>query len=144
MREIYASEEVMMAVADPFGGDGEAADHLSEFRQTMDAFLEGGEFSVSEDPYNKPSDAMLARVDPVEDEIWDIRSITPHPGIRCLGAFHSKDRFIALTWDYRVNIVDWKAEIQSCKDLWRDIFGAVKPLSASKVDDYLCNYILAI
>src|SRR5262245_27946994 len=84
VRTMYVSQEIFYHVVGPFTDDHDG-ERLAELRQTLDAFLEGAEFSVAEDPYTKPSDAMLARVAPMSAEIWDIRVIAPNPGIRVLG-----------------------------------------------------------
>jgi hypothetical protein len=129
-------------VTPPFPEDLEG-DRRVEFRQTLDSFLEGGEFSVAENPYAKPSNVMLARVDPVTSEIWDIRSIAPTPGIRCLGVFVDKDTFVALTWNYRENLEEpgeWEAEINRFTSDWRELFGDVEPYKGDCLDDYLTNY----
>jgi hypothetical protein len=139
---MYVSAEVLDAVAGPFAKTRDGK-RLFEFRQTLDAFVEGGEFSIAEDPYVKPSDAMLARVDPVDAEIWDIRSIVPKPGIRALGGFVCRDKFIVLTWDWRENLDDrgtWSAEIERCIAAWRDLFGSMGPLKGASLDDYLTNF----
>ena len=139
VRTMYVSAEVFNAVKDPFGED--ADERLAEFRQTLDAFLEGNEISVAEDPYIKPSDAMLARVDPIAYEIWDIRSIAPHPGIRGLGGFWAKDTFVTLTWDYRENLEgEWKSEIERCRAEWQSLFGTKAPFSGASLHDYLTNF----
>jgi len=86
---------------------------------------------------------MLARVDPVDSEIWDIRSIVPRPGIRALGGFIRKDTFVALTWQFRENLAtsdDWSAEIGRCRDAWRDLFGSKTPFSGASLDEYLSSF----
>jgi hypothetical protein len=142
VRILYVSNEIWNVISPPYSDDPEGERH-AEFRQTLDAFLEGAEFSVAEDPYTKPSDAMIARVDPVDREIWDIRSIAPHPGIRSLGAFWRQDVFVALTWDYRENLDSterWHVEISRCFDTWRQMFGMRCPFKGSSLDEYLTNY----
>jgi hypothetical protein len=141
-RTLYVSTEILEAVTPPFAetGDGE---RMAEFRQTLDAFLENGAFSVAEDPHDKPSDAMLARVHPTDAEFWDIRSIAPRPGIRCLGAFIAKDAFVALAWTYRENLDEpgaWAVEIERCIIHWRELFGTQQPLKGATLDEYLTNY----
>src|SRR5215471_4115576 len=59
VRTMYVSLEVFHDVVGPFADDYDGQ-RLVEFRQTLDAFLEGGIFSVAEDPHIKPSDAMFA------------------------------------------------------------------------------------
>ena len=83
---------------------------------------------------------MLVRVDPVEDEIWDMRCIAPNPGIRCFGAFAGQDNFIALTWEYRENLLgasDWQREIEDCKATWTQFFGTLTPFKGESLDEYL-------
>jgi hypothetical protein len=139
---MYVSAEILDGVTPPFA-ENLQGERDAEFRQTLDAFLEGGMFSVAENPYAKPSDAMLARVAPVSAEFWDIRSIVPRPGIRCLGAFGAQDIFVALTWNYRENLDgpgEWKAEIRRCISGWRELFGTQQPFQGASLDEYLTNY----
>lgn len=65
----------------------------------MDEFTDGGFITVGEDPRQKDATAILARVDPIEEEIFSFRCLDPKPGIRALGCFAETDTFIALTWD---------------------------------------------
>jgi hypothetical protein len=139
---MYVSDEICHGVAGPFADDRDG-ERLAEFRQTLDAFIEGAEFSVAEDPYSKPGEAMLARVAPVTAEIWDIRVIAPNPGIRVLGGFAGLDTFVALTWNYRENLDDpgrWSDEIERCRKAWRELFGTIEPFNGSSLDDYLTNF----
>lgn len=129
-RQMYVVPEIWDAVSNP------ADVELVEFRAQLDAFVEGGFFTVAEDPFTKPSDAMLARVHPVENEIWDLRSVVPHPGIRCLGAFWQQDAFIALAYNYRENM-RWQKDIASCRSTWAKLFGGTPPLKGVSLDDYL-------
>ena len=109
----------------------------------LDAFSEGGEFSVAEDPQNKPRDAMMARVSPVDAEFFSLRVTDPEetPGIRCFGAFADRDTFVALTWDFRENIALFDDEVSVVRAAWKQFFGNVSPHSGEHLDDYLSNYI---
>ena len=138
IRTVFVSQEVKDAVVPPWPKNWEGL-RCSEFRGTLDAFTRGDTISVAERPYDKPSDAFLARVDPVGDEIWDIRSISPNPGIRCLGGFGGKDLFIALTWDYRESF-DWDYEIEHCKSNWDALFNPLPRFQKASLDEYLTNY----
>ena len=82
------SPDILAVITPPFP-ETEKGKRLSEFRAWLDAFMEGSEISVAQDPDQKPPDAMLARVKPVEDEFWSIRVTEPEktPGIRSLGGF---------------------------------------------------------
>lgn len=142
IRTVIVSDEVRDVVAEPWSDNWEGRRH-SYLRGALDIFTEGGCISVSEKPYNKDPDAFLARVDPVKDEIWDIRAIQPLPGIRCLGGFGGKDFFIALTWDYRENILGsdgWRDEIQHTKSEWESLFGTIPRFHGASLNDYLSNF----
>lgn len=104
--------------------------------------MEGSEISVAEDPFQKPPDAMLARVDPIEKEYWSIRITEPEDtaGMRSLGGFGGKDLLIALTWDYRENIPIFEDEVTAAHEAWCDLFGSQGPFSGDALDDYLTNY----
>jgi hypothetical protein len=139
VRIMFVSPEIFDVVNPPFASHRDGL-RLSEFRAFLDAFTEGSELSVAESPHAKPSDALLARVHPVADEFWDLRSTAPTPGIRAFGGFAEKDTFIALTWDYRENIDNWADEIEKCRTAWRELFGSRQPFSGATLDEYLTNY----
>jgi hypothetical protein len=95
-RTVIVTPDILEVVTPPFPLD-ERGPRLNEFRNVLDAFSEGGEFSVAEDPANKPHDAMMSRVEPVKAEFFSIRVTDPEetPGIRSLGAFVDRDTFVA-------------------------------------------------
>ncbi|MEJ0076690.1 MAG: hypothetical protein WDO17_14800 [Alphaproteobacteria bacterium] len=140
-RTLFVSEEVFRAVTSPFDGYPNQALH-SEFRQTLDAFLEGGEMSVGDDPKTKASDALMARVCPVDDGFFDFRITSPHPQIRAFGGFAEKDTFVAITWNYRDAISDnFDAEVSRCKIEWQKLFGSTEPFKGKNLDEHLSNWI---
>jgi hypothetical protein len=140
-RTMIVSPDIFAAVQPPFP-DTEYGERLGEFRAWLDAFMEGAEISVAENPDQKPPDAMLARVKPIDWEFWSIRVTEPErtPGIRALGAFADKDKFVALTWDCREMIQNFNDEVESAADAWIDIFGSEDPLRGDNLDEYLTNY----
>ncbi len=143
LREMIVSDEVREAATPPWPENYEGL-RRSGFRGELDAFTKGEEFSVAEDPFKKPGYAMLARVHPVSDEIWDIRSSDPRPGIRGLGAFGGKDFFIAIVWDYRENFDEdadhWTSEIERCKAVLNELFGSIPRFRGASLDEYISNY----
>jgi hypothetical protein len=120
-RTMIVSPDIMTIITPPFD-DTEQGKRCGEFRAWLDDFIEGCEITVAENPFDKPLDVMLARVDPLEAEFWSIRVTEPEdtPGLRGLGAFAEKDKFIALTWDYRELIgADFDDEVDSVREEWR-------------------------
>lgn len=139
-RALFLSEEVNLAVHPPFEQPNKTL-HI-EFRQTLDAFLEGGEMSVGEDPKTKASDALMARVAPVEDEFFDFRVTAPRPQIRAFGGFAERDTFVIVTWNYRDAIADgFDEEVSRCKIEWQKLFGRTQPFKGKNLDEYLSNWI---
>lgn len=144
VREVFASNEVMEVVTPPWP-ENYVGQRQQSFRASLDAFTRGEELSVSEDPFRKSGTTFLARVHPVEREVWDIRSFEPKPGIRCFGRFGGYNRFIALTWDYRENFEgkeDWENEVEFFQKEWKKHFGEIPPYIGKGVHDLLSNYYI--
>ena len=139
VRRIIVTREVLDAVDINFPDNYDGI-RLSNLRETLDAFTIGERISVGENPFKKPSNCFLARVDPVALEVFDIRSLVG-PGIRCFGFFLDKNYFAALTWDYRENIESFSGEAKRCAHEWGQMFGSLEPFSKGKrVDEYLTRF----
>jgi hypothetical protein len=144
VRTMIVSADILTVVTPPFA-DTVDGGRLGEFRAWLDNFLEGGELTVAENPDTKPPDTMLARVHPVDLDLWSIRVTLPEetPGIRSLGAFAGKDKFVALTWDRREDIEDFDCEIEAATERWTDYFERDAPcarFTGESLDEYLTNY----
>jgi len=138
-RCVFVSEEVRDAVEGEWPDTREGRRH-TRLRAFLDGFTEGDEFSLAQDPFDKPRLAMIARVHPVEAEVFDFRCLTPNPGMRVLGFFVEIDTFLALTWDYRENFEgkdDWSEEVNDCVTKWQSLFGSLPPLKGKTVYDYI-------
>lgn len=141
-RELYVTPEIDGYAAPPFA-DTREGERFAEMATYFDEFCELTMVTVSEDPFNKPPDVMMARVHPIADEFWSMRVTDPEDtsGIRVLGGFCAKDAFVALMWDFRENIGDnFDEEVDELKAIWRDYFGDLSPYTGSSLDDYLTNY----
>jgi hypothetical protein len=138
LRTMIVAPGIFADVMPPFA-DTPEGERLGELRGWLDAFMEGAEISVSENPDRKPPDTMLARVHPVEAEFWSIRVTEPEttPGIRSLGAFSAKDEFVALRWEYREHIEIFNDEVTATIAAWQDLFKSEPPHSGSNLDEYL-------
>jgi hypothetical protein len=143
-RTIWVTLDVLDAVNETDGQHQTALRHM-EFGATLDAFINWEEISVSEHPFDKARDTFLARVDPVEQELWDIRAITPPPGMRCVGGFVGCDQFVALVSEYRENYEPGEFDrlVTLAKQEWERLFGSLTPHSGDGLDAYLTKYIVA-
>jgi hypothetical protein len=95
VRTMLVGEEVHAVTVPPWDNTA-AGQRFARLRGDLDAFTEGRLISIAEDPYTKPKSAYMARIDPISDEVWDIRSRDPSPAIRVMGAFAETDVFVAL------------------------------------------------
>jgi hypothetical protein len=140
-REIIVTREIYQLLSQNLSDDLEG-ERLVEFRETLDAFSEHGQFSVAENPDNKPPYTMLARVHDVRDELWSMRITEPDdtPGIRALGAFSDTNKFVVLAWEYR-ELMNFDADVAAVKQQWKMMFGNQTPHSGDNLDAYLTNYI---
>jgi hypothetical protein len=111
----------------------------------FDRFIEGRLISVSLDhPYSKPKTTYMARLDPVEDDVFEIRSRDPKPGIRVFGRFADRDVFVALNWEYRGNLggsqdKEFDREREICKARWRQLFTTYQSISGKNLNEYFAD-----
>jgi hypothetical protein len=143
-RVVYASSDVAEMISGDWPDTRDGQMHAAA-RAVLEAFVDGGYVTIAADPFRKAATALLARVHPVADEVWDFRCLDPRPGIRVLGSFAATDVFVALTWDYRENFdKDWPAHVAECKREWRRLFGDVPPFRGKTLNDYVSENIRAV
>ena len=102
----------------------------------MDDFVAGGYVTVAQDPFDKDASSIMARVHPVESEIFDFRCLDPKPQIRILGRFAASDTFIALAWDFRDDI-DWDEIVSETEATWNELFPDTNPLKRDNINGYI-------
>lgn len=143
-RTIWVTPEVLDVI-----NSGEEENWIAErhrrFEASLDAFINWEEVSVSENPFDKNRETFLARVAPIDWELWDIRTIEPPQGMRCLGGFVGQDEFIALVYDYRENYAQGEFDnlVERCHSEWLRLFGTLTPHSGGTLDAYLTKYVVA-
>jgi hypothetical protein len=146
-RHMFVSHDIYEKLQPEIDGESKFDPRFAHLRADLEKFILGGEITVAHDPFKKPKRTFLARVKPVEDEIWDIRSIDPNPAIRVLGSFSEQDVFIALDLEFRSelggpNDKAWRDFIVRVGAHWRRLFGTYRPLSGDKTSDYISeNYL---
>lgn len=149
VRALYASPVVHRLITGPW------ADTKEEIRSgrlwaDFDRFVEGRLIPVAlNSPYSKPRDTYLSRLDPAEDEVWEIRSRAPKPGIRVFGRFADRDCFVALGWGLRKELggqgsKEFRQEVRSCLAAWRRIFPSYDAFKGNTVDEYISEKALPV
>lgn len=148
-RHMFVSEEIFQLLEGP--SKGVAMKRRRGFlRDDLERFIKGDSIRVCLTPFEARW-AYMARLDKPSDEVWDIRSRDPSPGLRVLGRFAMKNVFIALLCAPRSVPVDWllrdplndrvstewRTAIRECKVLWQQLFHPYTPHSGSTIDDYV-------
>jgi hypothetical protein len=141
-RRVYAFDTVRALIIGPWDNQKEA-DRANELRAMIDWFIDGKPIYVRPER-EKGTRAILARLDPSNDEVWEFRSLKPRPSIRIFGTFIAKNVFIASNWAKRPalgakNSEEWSDAIGQFKTVWEDCFSSFEPLHWSYPDDYLSH-----
>ena len=142
VRALYASPVVHRLITGPWEDTKEEI-RSGRLWADFDRFVEGRLIPVNlNTPYSKPRDTYLSRLDPAEDEVWEIRSRAPKPGIRVFGRFADTDCFVALGWGLRKELggqgsKEFRQEVRSCLAAWRRIFPSYDAFKGNTVDEYI-------
>lgn len=123
------------------------AQRMGFLRADLDKFTEGQLLSVGQHPFKKKKTAYLCRLSPPMDEVWEIRSCDPRPGIRVFGRFCEYDTFLALMHFHREDLGGpddpaWPQIVNKCKAEWRKLFPTYDPHTGDTPHDYVSNIFL--
>lgn len=146
-RALLVTEEIFKLVDSPSGSTDERM-RFARLRADLDYFTAGGVITVCEEPYQAKS-AYMARIDPVADEVWDIRSRDPKPGLRVFGSFSEQDTFVCLYWKWRKDLggprsKSWRDARETCKAEWRKMFYPFVPFRGSSLNEYVSGNVIPI
>lgn len=119
---------------------------FGRLRADLDDFTGNAILTVAWEPYDA-GNAYFGRLDPINEEVWDIRSRDPAPAIRVLGSFADTDLFIGLVWGLRKDWGDrksreWRDARIRTNTAWRALFPSYEPHKGGQLHDYLTNAIL--
>ena len=143
-RSLFVSKAVQAFLEGPWP-DESSERRSGRLRADLETFIAGGKISVSWVPY-KAKNAYFGRLDPLVDEVWEIRSRDPRPGIRVLGSFAETDVFVALEWRYREQLGGpklgaedprWRDAIVNTKTQWRNLFISYRPHMGASLERYI-------
>ena len=146
-RFLFASKEINSLIAGPW------RDKVEEYRcgrlwAAMDMFVEGRRITMAlDDPYKKRKATYMARLDPLQDEVWEIRILDPKPGIRVFGRFAEQDLLIVSTWARREALPgskDWRDAREACKAEWRKLFPTYNAITGNNVNEYVSNNAIPV
>ena len=147
-RYLFVSQKIALRL-DNCWGNSSVDRRNGLLREQLDRFTLGYRISVGMDPFDKRKTAYMARLHPVRDGFWCIRSIDPRPSLRVFGGFAATDVFVALSVSERKELGGpksraWRDEIVRSKVAWRNLFAAYGPLKGNSVHDYLTDNVFVV
>jgi hypothetical protein len=127
-RTMILSKEVNALIVGPWS-DQKWANRCHRLRANLEEFIKGETLTVGLIPHEH-RDAYMGRLERPIDEVWDIRSRDPKPGLRVLGRFSERNTFIALHWGLRKDFSDpsrWRFAIAETKGRWNRLLAPYEP-----------------
>lgn len=139
-RYIYINKEFHSILFGPWESE-EWELRCGYLRADLDRFVQGGLIPVAESPLSGGRNSYMRQLFRWREEVWEIRSRDPKPGIRVMGRFADTDVFIALSWWHRADLGGpkaraWRDAIVGCKTEWKNLFPTYNPKSSGGNNDY--------
>jgi hypothetical protein len=155
-RVVLLSPELNTLISGPWPHNS-AAERCARLRADLENILAGNPLVVCWQPYKAGRHHQIGRLEPIEDNIFDIRSIDPSPGLRVLFHFAEKDvlvlhvcnpRSLGVSWLSRLPLGGrsskaWRRAIAESKERWSILFPKYEPHKGDTIDDYLSNAVLS-
>jgi hypothetical protein len=153
-RTMIISHEIRQLIDGPWPNNKGWARRCGRLRADLETFVKGERIGLCLTPYAAGT-AYMGRLDKPTDEVWDIRSRDPDPGLRVFGRFPDRDLFVALIWSPRSieivhsqrpslgdrNSIQWKTAIRETKAEWRKLFQPYEAFHGEVHDDYVSKSI---
>jgi hypothetical protein len=140
VRDVIVSKDIWDLVRDDATPPAELELVWGRVRARLDSIVAGSMFLFGLDPFNKSIGSHVARTDPVEVGIVDVRIRDPKPAIRVFGGLAKPDVLVLLSYAYRDNL-NFKQEIAQARALWDNLFPNHPPMTGKSHDDYFSNIL---
>ena len=141
---MFASQALAVEIDEGAAAGKASIEHrVGLLRGHIDHFTSGGLLTVG---YRHEKHCLFKPLEPVDDEVWELRSRDPNPALRVFGRFAMRNAFVATHWARRDELGgwgarDWAAKIRRCKTIWRQLFFTYPPVTGVSINDYLSNVI---
>ncbi len=146
-RLMAVSDDIWSLIEGPWP-DRSIERRANRLRADLEFFVQGQKLAMSLIPYHHGT-AYMGRLDRPEDEVWDIRSRDPNPGLRVFGRFAEPNVFVGLTWRPRSvkwlsqnpmragNSLEYHLEILKCQQRWSELFPDTSAIHGNTIYDYI-------
>ena len=155
-RVVLLSPELNALVSEPWV-DSLKAERCARLRADLENILAGERLVVCWEPFKAGKRHQIGRLDPVQDDIFDIRSMDPSPGLRVLFHFAEKDvlvlhvcnpRSVKVSWLSRLPLGEgsskaWRKATAESRTRWTTLFPRYEPHHGDDIHDYLSNAVLS-
>jgi len=112
-----------------------------EARAQIDAFTTGRAIRFAMNPMHKDPATLVARNEPTNKGIVDLRIRQPRPPVRLFGAFAQVDVLVLLTWEERKNL-RFNAAVKRCRGQWDLLFPHNAPLIGIAHHEYISRNVI--
>lgn len=117
---------------------------MGQLHRDFDFFCQSPRLTVGR---GRKTECFMKPLEPVDDEVWELRSRDPEPQVRVFGRFAAPDTFIATHAAFRDDLGDvswsrwegnnWPTEIQKCKSRWTVLLPSQVPFSGGSIHAYI-------
>lgn len=150
VRCVMATRYAQSKLSGPWGSIAEE-ERFRTIKAVLDSFISGDVMAVRVPP-SKSARAQIALLEPPEAAVWAFRTRPDKVrnnlryGVRVFGMFAERDLFIAMSAEFKENLLDeseYSEEIAFCRRRWGAFFSSYDPVLGSNHDAYVSNYILS-
>jgi hypothetical protein len=149
LRQLWVSPEIWNLINGPWT-TREQETRCAALRADVEAFISGAVVTICSRPY-EARDAFLGYLNSESGGVWDLRSRDPRPGIRLLGQFVGRNKFVALIPASRSRKIpyiqrgplndgdspEWREAIKECEGLFRRLFYPMEAIKGGVIGDVL-------
>ena len=147
-RIVYVEKDLYEAIMQPSAEDGF---RIGALWRDLDHFSRGEQMTVG---YGSETTCRIKPLDPIADEVWELRSRDPEPQVRVFGRFCGPNELVATHAVFRDDLGDpswskwdgnrWPVEILRCQRIWAQIFHSYPPHSGGDVHAYITSNVVEV